>query len=765
MKTIARGAVRRSGDAHASRSGSRRSAWDHIAAVRRSGATARSMSGAMPWSSCRSSSCSRRRGAPSPACGTWMPRIETTRTLAAIARAAAAADGRARLRRGARHAARHAVAGARSAGAPNGRVATGAASSMRPQRVAATAHELARGCARAAPATSRPAWWAGGARCARAPRRRPGSDASGMLAQDRRRMGRDRAAASTTDRLFDLTPSAWIVDPGGRRRPARHGAARAGDDAPALVRRHRCAARSTPFAAPFASSPPTRRRMPCATASRTRPAAAAAQVLDHLGRGERPVALVAQDRVLVRRVRALLERAGVRLADETGWKLSTTRAGATVMALLRGGAAGRQRRRLCSTGSSPAPMAAATRAEARSPRSKRSVAAARRRAAMRSRRTRSRTARPRLHDEAPATLDATSPGQRDATCRRGSMRFATRSTRCGALAQLRDDDAGRQALAALGIDPPLAVARRESLGDGVEPLTLAEFTRWVDDVLERVTYRPPIGAAADEDIGATAAPAVDVVVTPLARTMLRPFAAVVMPGADHRSLGATPVDDSLLPRSAIAGALAADPGGRRDAELLAFAQVLRCPRLTLLRRRGDAGDAGRGEPVRRAPSLRACRGARRTVRRATCAPGATRAASAASRPSRSRPTAPTVPADALPQRLSASAFEALRACPYRFFAERVLRLSRGRRARRRGREARLRHLAARRCSPSSIASAAPGARRRRRRGAVCARSATACAPRWASTRPRSCRTTPASRDSCRATSSGCTTASARAGAG
>jgi ATP-dependent helicase/nuclease subunit B len=34
-----------------------------------------------------------------------------------------------------------------------------------------------------------------------------------------------------------------------------------------------------------------------------------------------------------------------------------------------------------------------------------------------------------------------------------------------------------------------------------------------------------------------------------------------------------------------------------------------------------------------------------------------------------------VPADALPQRLSASAFEALRACPYRFFAERVLRLS------------------------------------------------------------------------------------------
>jgi hypothetical protein len=31
--------------------------------------------------------------------------------------------------------------------------------------------------------------------------------------------------------------------------------------------------------------------------------------------------------------------------------------------------------------------------------------------------------------------------------------------RWGVLAQLRDDDAGRQALAALGIDPPLAAAR------------------------------------------------------------------------------------------------------------------------------------------------------------------------------------------------------------------------------------------------------------------------------------------------------------------
>ncbi len=45
--------------------------------------------------------------------------------------------------------------------------------------------------------------------------------------------------------------------------------------------------------------------------------------------------LIAQDRLLTRRVRALLERQHVPMLDETGWKLSTTRAGARVAALVR----------------------------------------------------------------------------------------------------------------------------------------------------------------------------------------------------------------------------------------------------------------------------------------------------------------------------------------------------------------------------------------------------------------------------------------------
>lgn len=55
-------------------------------------------------------------------------------------------------------------------------------------------------------------------------------------------------------------------------------------------------------------------------------------VLDWLQQGKQNIAIVAQDRVSARRLRALLERAEVAVADETGWKLSTTRAAAALAA-------------------------------------------------------------------------------------------------------------------------------------------------------------------------------------------------------------------------------------------------------------------------------------------------------------------------------------------------------------------------------------------------------------------------------------------------
>lgn len=55
-------------------------------------------------------------------------------------------------------------------------------------------------------------------------------------------------------------------------------------------------------------------------------------ILDWLQAGKTQLAIVAQDRVVARRIRALLERAQVHVADETGWKLSTTRAASSIAA-------------------------------------------------------------------------------------------------------------------------------------------------------------------------------------------------------------------------------------------------------------------------------------------------------------------------------------------------------------------------------------------------------------------------------------------------
>jgi len=597
--------------------------------------------------------------------GTWMPRIETTRTLAASLGPPTTADGETgfdaaldtlvatqllarqrwgeewmrRDRRGFEHAA---------------------------ARVATTARELARAAAALAP-SSRPSWW-------QAARDALDGGVGGPAGLEKQlaRIAVEWAAnapdASSTDRLFELRASAWIAIQAGGADPLALSLLSQGDT-PALV-----VDTDVPLDRPFATIARELAAVPPSHALcdgfEDEAWAAAAQVLDHLERGERPVALVALDRVLVRRVRALLERAGVRIADETGWKMSTTRAGASVMSLLQAArpaaSADAYLDWLKSLPSTATPEAGALI----------SLEAICRRRRIARRDGLAADALPagaaRLHAEATATLDAIA-----ATSRRHLPAWLDvvhgALARWGVLAQLRDDDAGRQALAALGIDPPLAAARRASLGEDIEPLTLAEFTRWADDVLERVAYRPPIPAAADEDRDDATVP--DVVITPLARTILRPFAAVVMPGADHRSLGAMPVEDSLLPRSTTAALSLPTPADRRDGELLAFVHVLRLPRVTISRRRGDAGD-----PVAASPFVERLRSALAEVRTPEGAPGDLRAwhdprgaRLLAVEPV--RPTAPTVPAHALPTRLSASAFEALRACPYRFFAQRVLDLS------------------------------------------------------------------------------------------
>lgn len=59
-----------------------------------------------------------------------------------------------------------------------------------------------------------------------------------------------------------------------------------------------------------------------------------ARVIRHwLTQGKQKIAVIALDRLVVRRLRALLQRDGISVSDETGWALSTTRAAAVVVGL------------------------------------------------------------------------------------------------------------------------------------------------------------------------------------------------------------------------------------------------------------------------------------------------------------------------------------------------------------------------------------------------------------------------------------------------
>ncbi|WP_428425211.1 PD-(D/E)XK nuclease family protein [Methylibium sp.] len=375
----------------------------------------------------------------------------------------------------------------------------------------------------------------------------------------------------------------------------------------------------------------------------------AAQVLTHLARGEQPVALIALDRVLLRRVRALLERQQVPLSDETGWKLSTTRAGAGVVGLLR-----------------------AVHARAATDELLDWLASTPRhwdgRAALDTAWRRDGVTVLRQVDPARLGADALALWQQWLTLSeplRVGRRLALgewlqRLREALARAQLWDalllDAAGAQVVDALrcrnepGAGSAWAQQSARALFDA------GDFRDWVDGVLEAVSFEPPLARAEG------AAP---VVITPLARAMLRPFAAVVCPGADAAHLGAQPAPQPLL-GEALAGEFGLPSSAqRREGERRAFTQLLRAPRLTLLHRQRDGA-----EPLQASPLLLQLQFIGGHAVAAAPEPRVPQPVEA--RPlARPLPVAPQL----LPDSLNATAYEALRACPYRYFAQRLLGLA------------------------------------------------------------------------------------------
>ena len=372
--------------------------------------------------------------------------------------------------------------------------------------------------------------------------------------------------------------------------------------------------------------------------------ASAVAVLQHLAAGRAPVALIAQDRVVVRRVRALLGRQGLPLHDETGWTLATTPAASTLMALLRAALGG---------GAVDDWLAWL-----------------------------------KLTAEPSAALDAL-----EALCRRRHIRRAEAldafdklparalwQARRQALAPLMGG--GRRTLAqwlldlrrALGAEPlaglegsagvldalwlsrnPWPGSAHEDVLKGVR-LDGGGFLAWVGDVLEAGQFAP-------EDPGHA-----PVVVTPLVRAMLRPFGALVLPGADADTLGRSGRSLSLLSEADAAALGLPTQQQQREAEAQAFAQSLRAPVLTLLR----CTRAG-AEPLSPSPLIeRLAAAARRAGRDSPLQAWVDERQPEAIAPQPvARASALAAP---LPAALSASAVEALRRCPYQFFSRHVLGL-------------------------------------------------------------------------------------------
>jgi ATP-dependent helicase/nuclease subunit B len=467
---------------------------------------------------------------------------------------------------------------------------------------------------------------------------------------------------------------------------------------------------------------------------------AAACVLQHIAQGRVPVALAAVDRLSTRRISATLQLHGVQLLDETGWKLSTTRAAASVMALLRAARTAhrgaddepgaddallnwlkqtnapvakinalehtfrKQNSTLDQVNTAQAAIEFIVSAQddevildANSSVEASSLSLAGLSLAegslvlgqaqpaqlgMAVSSTGSTTVQPVSVDGLLKNLRASrSPAQWLL-----ALQYALRAT--GQWAVLQADSAGRDCVQALHLLQP------DALADHGAPMSLAEFTAWASDCLENASFKPSLGAAA---------PAAQVIVLPLAQVLARPFAAIVIAGADEQRLPASPEPVGAWTRAQRAAlglptreALAAE-------QQRVWACAMQLPQVDVLWRTAEGESALQPSPL--LLQWQAVQAATHATRDATAhsaasalappqalvplqalvPPHAIQAGSTAShyaadpRRTVSIPAAPThmptpVAGALRVTSVSASSYSDLRACPYRFFALRLLGL-------------------------------------------------------------------------------------------
>ena len=328
----------------------------------------------------------------------------------------------------------------------------------------------------------------------------------------------------------------------------------------------------------------------------------------------------------------MLGQTGVTLSDETGWKLSTTRAAASVVSLLRA---------LVWDASTDAVLDWLKHAPAFDPQQLTQAEIAWRRAGVRE--WRAVAPDDALVQQAQVLRERLQAGRPLARWLR-DLRAVLQEA--GQWTALEQDEAGAAVLDALR----LREGAEAEFADIGARMASGEFRAWVSQTLEDQSFVPTHAANAQ------------VVILPMSQLLGRPLAAVVLPGCDEARLPMspepppwwTPAQSALLglpAREELAVALSA-----------AWSYALQFPHVDILWRRSEGGE-----------HLMASGFVQLLQLQQGLAPVAD--------PSPQRALAATpcaMPApmgQALPlARLSGTAYEDLRRCPYRFFALRQLRL-------------------------------------------------------------------------------------------
>lgn len=375
-------------------------------------------------------------------------------------------------------------------------------------------------------------------------------------------------------------------------------------------------------------------------------------VLRWLEQGKNEIAIVAQDRVTARRLRALLERAQVAVADETGWKLSTTRAAAVLAAWNELVSSRGETGALLDLLKSPFAFASdAGRAD-------------------RVMRIEARLRRANIAGDWSALQRAFADAaeQDDLQCiaalARQAAQFAGRKTLAAwcrteramfaALdmeAALRADVAGEQCLLLLD-----EIAAEQS-GGLQDEFSFAEWRALLNLRLDATSYMPPISDRR-------------VVMLPLNGARMRRFDAVLVIGADAAHLPSPP-QETLFFSNAVRRELGLATRATRQRQQLRDLAELLCvnAEVVLCWQTQQEGEPNPVSPWLQRLELKLAQEGLAPLRELRLPP-----------PEKTLQVQPSVmPAPAAPQllpgKLSSSSFGSFLACPYQFFAQRMLRVA------------------------------------------------------------------------------------------